>query len=60
MYSQAEHLFLAFTPDRRDQERFSEIGGVDPDLIIDVVKSLPRYHWLYIRRSDRTMAVVGP
>lgn len=60
MYSQAEHLFLAFTPDRRDQDRFAEIGGVDPELIIEVVKKLPRYHWLYIRRSDRVMAVVGP
>jgi len=60
MYSQAEHLFLAFTPDRRDQERFAEIGGVDPELIVEVVKALPRFHWLYIRRSDRVMAVVGP
>lgn len=60
MYSQAEHLFLAYTPDRRDQDRFAEIGGVDPELVVDVVKSLPRYHWLYIRRSDRVMAVVGP
>lgn len=60
MYSMAEHLFLAYTPDRRDQDRFAEIGGMDPDLIIDVVKSLPKYHWLYIRRSDRVMAVIGP
>lgn len=60
MYSQAEHLFLAYTPDRRDQDRFSEIGGMDPELIVAVVSELPRFHWLYIRRSDRTMAVVGP
>lgn len=60
MYSQAEHVFLAFTPDVRDQKRFSEIGGVDPELIVSVVSKLPRFHWLYIRRSDRVMAVVGP
>lgn len=59
MYSQAEHLFLAFTPDRRDQDRFAEIGGVDPHLVVDVVKHLPRYYWLYVRRSDRTMVVVA-
>lgn len=60
MYSQAEHLFLAFTPDRRDQDRFAEIGGVDPELVVSIVSKLPRYHWLYIRRSDRVMAVIGP
>lgn len=60
MYSQAEHIFVAYTPDRRDQDRFAEIGGVDPDLVKSVVANLERYHWLYIRRSDRVMAVVGP
>ena len=59
MYSQAEHIFLAWTPDRRDQDRFAEIGGVDPELIVHVVNHLPRFHWLYIRRSDRALCVVG-
>jgi len=59
MYSMPEHLFLAYDPDVRSQKRFSEIGGVDPDLIKDVVKNLPKFHWLYIRRSDRTMCVIG-
>lgn len=60
MYDMAEHLFLAYDPDKRSQERFGEIGGVDPELVVSVVKQLPRYHWLYIRRSDRAMCVVGP
>jgi hypothetical protein len=60
MYDMAEHLFLAHDPDKRNQDRFAEIGGVDPDLVAEVVKSLPKYHWLYIRRSDRTMCVIGP
>lgn len=60
MYDQAAHLFLAYDPDKRNQERFTEIGGVDPDLIYQVVQRLPEYHWLYIRREDRTMCVVGP
>jgi hypothetical protein len=59
MYDQAAHLFLAHDPDKRSQERFSEIGGVDPDLVVAVVKDLPRFHWLYIRRRDRAMCVVG-
>lgn len=60
MYDQAEHLFLAHDPDKRSQERFGEIGGVDPDLVVAVVKALPKFHWLYIRRADRSMCVVGP
>lgn len=60
MYNQAEHLFLAYDPDKRSQDRFSEIGGVDPDLIKSIVKSLPKRHWLYIRRSDRALCVVEP
>lgn len=58
MYNSAEHVFLAYDPDKRAQDRFSEIGGVDPDLVKEVVRQLPQYHWLYIRRSDRTMCVV--
>lgn len=60
MYDMAEHLFLAHDPDKRNQDRFGEIGGVDPELVVSVVKRLPKYHWLYIRRSDRSMCVVGP
>lgn len=60
MYDQAEHLFLAYDPDQRAQIRFREIGGVDPDLVGQVVAKLPKFHWLYIRRADRTMIVVGP
>lgn len=58
MYNQAEHIFLAYDPDVRAQQRFSEIGGVDPDLVRHVVARLPQYHWLYIRRHDRTMCIV--
>lgn len=59
MYSQAEHLFLANDPDERARKRFGEIGGVDPVLVESVVDKLPKHHWLYIRRTDRAMCVVG-
>ncbi|MBW5252052.1 hypothetical protein JGS39_24135 [Streptomyces sp. P01-B04] len=58
MYSQAEHLFLSYSPDTRDHDRYGEIGGIDPKLVANAVKQLPRYWWLYIRRSDRVMCVV--
>lgn len=57
-YSQASHVFLANIPDRRDQERFGEISGVDPALVRHVVQNLKRHQWLYIRQEDGAMCVV--
>lgn len=50
-YSQAEHLFLGFDPDKRARDRFAEIGGVDPDVVKYYVARLQKYEWFYIRRS---------
>jgi hypothetical protein len=65
-YSGAEHLFLARDPDDRDRERFGEIGGVDPKYLEAVVMQLPKFHWLYIRRTgedpnstEPAMCIVG-
>ena len=58
MYSAPEHLFVCYDPDERVTKRYSEIGGVDPEVIKAVVRNLPKYHWLYIRRRDYTMCVV--
>jgi energy-coupling factor transporter ATP-binding protein EcfA2 len=60
MYDQAQHLFLGPIKDKRSQDRFGEISGVDPDLVVSVVRRLPRWHWLYIRQDEGTMCVVGP
>lgn len=60
MYDQAAHLFLANIKDKRSQDRFGEISGVDPELVVEVVKRLPKHHWLYIRQEAGEMCVVGP
>ena len=60
MYSEVQHIFLARVIDRRAQQRFGEISGVDQDTVVSVVSKLPRYHWLYIRQEDQTMCVEGP
>lgn len=57
-YSQAEHLFLAYDPDRSARDRYAEIGGVDPAIVAATTAQLPRYWWLYIRRTDRAMCVI--
>lgn len=58
-YSQPQHLFLGYTPDRRDRIRFREIGGIDPALIDEVVPALAWRQWLYIHREQRAVCIVG-
>jgi energy-coupling factor transporter ATP-binding protein EcfA2 len=57
-YSMAQHLFLAYDPDKRNQQRFGEIGGVDPVLVRNIVVQLPKHWWLYIRRDGPRMCVI--
>lgn len=59
-YSNAEHIFLAHDPDKRDRDRYGEIGGVDPKLVSNIVLNLRQYQFLYLRRSGPYMAVVDP
>jgi hypothetical protein len=60
-YSQAEHIFLGNDPDVQARKRLSEIGGVDPRTIQQILPQLRRYQWLYIRRSagQRGFRVIG-
>lgn len=57
---QANHLFLAFEPDRKARDRYGEISsGIDPALIRAVTERLGSYEFLYINREDRSMCIVG-
>lgn len=60
MYNAPEHLFLFNDPDKRNRQRFSEIGGVDPDLVMHVTNSLDPYQALYIKRTGPAMCIVNP
>lgn len=60
MYNAAEHLFLFNDPDKRNRQRFSEIGGVNPDLVMEITNSLEPYQALYIRRTGPEMAIINP
>lgn len=57
-YGQAAHIFLGNDPDERSRKRFSEIGGVDPRLVRDLVSGLEKFQWLYIRRDGPKMCIV--
>jgi hypothetical protein len=57
-YSMAEHLFLANDPDKRARIRYGEIGGINPRFVEWQVERLPKYHWLYIRRTGPECCIV--
>jgi hypothetical protein len=59
-YSQAEHLFLFRDPDKRARERYAEIGGVDPAVVLYATDQLAEYECLYIRRRGGVMAILTP
>jgi energy-coupling factor transporter ATP-binding protein EcfA2 len=60
MYNAPEHLFLFSDPDKRNRQRFSEIGGVDPDLVMETVNTLDQYQALYIKRTGAHLCIVNP
>lgn len=72
MYSASTHLFLGRDPDKRNTDRFGEIGGVDPKIVSDIVRRLPvnkietprgpKYisDKLYIDKRGPYMCLVGP
>lgn len=59
MYNSPTHTFLGHDPDKRNRDRFAEIGGIDGKLVSETVLKLQKYEWLYIHRDGPTMCIVG-
>jgi len=57
-YGASEHVFLLRDPDRRNQQRYDEIGGVDPQVVRDATNSLKPYQLLYLKRTEGFICVV--
>lgn len=47
-YDQASHLFIAADNDRRNVQRFREIGGVDGEVVAATVQNLKMYEWAHV------------
>lgn len=70
-YNSPTHLLLGHDPDQRNRKRFTEIGGVDPDLISGIVANLDKYRIqtpegvknisekLYVHKGGPYLARVG-
>jgi hypothetical protein len=57
-FSQSDHVFIARDPDKRNRERYTEIGGFDSKQVEEVSQSLERYQFLYLEREHRYMCIV--
>lgn len=53
---QAQHLFLGFDPSPEAQQRLVDIGGgIDVELVREVLPTLGKFEFLYLNRDERTM-----
>jgi hypothetical protein len=50
-YGQSEHVFICKDPDKRNRDRYDEIGGVDSKQVSELVMTLSEYQFLYIKRT---------
>lgn len=57
-FSQSEHIFIARDPDKRNRERYTEIGGFDSKEVERVTMTLRKYQFLYLEREHRYMCIV--
>jgi hypothetical protein len=61
MYNAPEHLFLFNDPDKKNRERFGQIGGIDRMLVERLTNGLGEYQVLYIKRTGGYLpCIVNP
>jgi hypothetical protein len=58
-YSEPEHIFIHYSPDKAARDRYKEIGGVDPDAVAFITEQMEWHEFLYINRVERSMCIVG-
>lgn len=57
-YGNSSHIFLSKDEDKRNRQRYDEIGGFDPHQVDQVSLSLEPYQFLYLGREHGTMCIV--
>lgn len=54
-YGMATHLFLYGNPDLRRAQRMAELTGMNREIAVETILSLPEHEFLYINRKTRRM-----
>lgn len=57
-YSQSHHIFLANSPEKRDRDRYREIGGIDSETIEYNLSRCQKFQWLYIHRESGGLCII--
>jgi hypothetical protein len=57
-FSQSDHVFIARDPDKRNRERYTEIGGFDSKEVERITQTMKRFQFLYLEREHRYMCIV--
>jgi hypothetical protein len=57
-YPNAEHVFIAKDPVKRNRQYYDDIGGHDPGKVSRISMSLAPYQFLYLERSHGYMCIV--
>lgn len=57
-YSQSHHIFLANSPEKRDRDRFREIGGIASETIEYNLERCKKFQWLYVHRETGGICIV--
>lgn len=58
LYGACEHAFIFSDPDRKNRQRYDEIGGLDPKLLERVTMEISPYQCVYVKRSGGYMCIV--
>lgn len=57
-YSQSHHIFFANSPEKRDRDRYREIGGIASETIEYNLERLQKWQWLYVHRESGGVCIV--
>lgn len=57
-YSQSHHLFIANSPEKRDRDRYREIGGVSVDTVEHNLARMTKFQWLYVHRESGGICII--
>jgi hypothetical protein len=57
-YGNSAHVFISHDADKKNRDRYDEIGGFDPREVSTVSKNLKPYQFLYLCRTNNTACIV--
>jgi hypothetical protein len=57
-YGNSAHIFISRDSDKKNRDRYDEIGGFDSHQVGEISKRLKPYQFLYLCRKDGSMCIV--